>query len=357
MSNLHVDKNLVIDVNIKSDDLVWHNALNAPLEVFGVEFSDGLYRRMPGYVAKSVSEKVYVLHSNTSGGRIRFRTDSPSIAVFVRYTSIYRSSHFPLLGSAGLDLYVKGEGDAVEHYEASFMPPYDMEDHYASRYDFMDGTAMREVTVNMPLYSDVSEILIGVVEGSELLPPLPYTSDKKIVYYGNSITQGACASRPGNAFPTYASRAVGCDFINLGFSGSGRAEDEIAEYIAGLDMQIFVYDYDHNAPNPEYLLATHEKMFLKIREKHPKIPVVMLTRTSFKTGDKDRNARFEIIRKTYDNAVARGDENVYLIDGREVFGELWGEATVERLHPGDLGQILIGRALVPVLQKILGDFK
>ena len=60
MSNLHVDKNLVIDVNIKSDDLVWHNALNAPLEVFGVEFSDGLYRRMPKNVAKSVSEKTVI---------------------------------------------------------------------------------------------------------------------------------------------------------------------------------------------------------------------------------------------------------------------------------------------------------
>ena len=121
-----------------------------------------------------------------------------------------------------------------------------------------------------------------------------------MVFYGHSITQGACATRPGNAYPSILSRKYGFDFINLGFSGSAKGEDAMAEYIASLDMGAFVYDYDHNAPNAEQLLKTHEKMFKTIRKAHPSMPIVIMSTTTNEPFINEVALRRAVIYKTYD---------------------------------------------------------
>ena len=73
------------------------------------------------------------------------------------------------------------------------------------------------------------------------------------------------------------SRALDCDYVNLGFWGNAKGEEEMANYIATLKMSAFVYDYDYNAPSAEHLQATHEKMFKIIREKQPNLPIVILS--------------------------------------------------------------------------------
>lgn len=357
--NYHADKNFIVEADIKRDELLWRNARSAPFVISGVYYDGGKFRRLPEEVARETSEKVLWLHANTSGGRIRFKTDSDVIAIDAKYSYVCRFSHFAMTGSAGFDLYVKEEGDACERYVRSYRPPNDLSEGYVSR-AVLDERKMREITINMPLYSDLTDIEIGISEGCVLLAPDGFRAPLPIVYYGNSITQGACASRPGNAFSAYAARQVGCDHINLGFSGAGCAEIPIAEYVASLDMQIFVCDYDHNAPSPEYLAETHERLFKIFRAKHPTTPVVLMTRTSFGSSSatlaqciKSRERRLEIIKQTYDNAIAAGDENVYFLDGSKIYGDLVGEATVEGIHPNDLGHVLIGKALAPVLEDIL----
>jgi hypothetical protein len=100
-------------------------------------------------------------------------------------------------------------------------------------------------------------LYIGLQEGAKVEGGLKYRSELPVYYYGSSITQGACSSRPGNAYQSIISRRQNLDFVNLGFSGSGRAEEIIANYMAEQKMLAFVCDYDHNAPNPEYLNDTH----------------------------------------------------------------------------------------------------
>lgn len=65
------------------------------------------------------------------------------------------------------------------------------------------------------------------------------------------------------------------DFINLGFSGNAKGEQEMTDYIKKLDMSVFVMDYDANAPTPEHLEATHKKMFKGIREVQPDLPIIL----------------------------------------------------------------------------------
>ena len=349
--DFHPDENLLVEKEIKRDDLVWRNARSAPFLISGVYYDGGKFRRLPEEVAMATSSAVHFLHANTSGGRIRFKTNSRFVAINAKYSYVCRFAHFSLTGSAGFDLYAKDEGEDIESFRADYSPPYDMTDGYESRFE-MDDERMREITINMPLYSDITDVEIGLSEGAVLLAPEPYRAPKPIVYYGNSITQGACASRPGNGFAAYAARQVGCDHINLGFSGSGRGELAIAEYIASLDMSLFVLDYDHNAPTPEFLEETHENFFKIVRKAHPSLPIIMISRPVYYPKP-DEIVRRDIVKKTYENAVAAGDKNVYFIDGTTLLEECKNHGTVDGIHPTDYGFACMAKKICPVIKEIL----
>jgi hypothetical protein len=144
-------------------------------------------------------------------------------------------------------------------------------------------------------------------------------------------------------------RAVDAPQINLGFSGNAKGEIALAEAIAGLDLAAFVYDYDYNAPSATHLARTHEPFFLKIREKNPALPIIMMSKCSGPDAK-----RRDIIKNTYQNAIDRGDRNVYFIDGSELFGEPGKDyCTVDGCHPNDLGFYQMYLRVLPVLRQAL----
>ena len=139
----------------------------------------------------------------------------------------------------------------------------------------------------------------------------------------------------------------------MGFSGSARGELEMADYLSALPMSVLVYDYDHNAPDADWLARTHEAFFRRIRANRPTLPVVMLTRPDF-DFDPASPARREVIRRTFENARASGDKNVYFIDGETLFGAAERQfCTVDGCHPNDLGFYRMADAVEPVLREIL----
>ena len=343
-----IDTNFKVETKLDIQNIRFYNARNFPFQIHGVFYEGGVFRRMPAQIAKSVSEGVDTLHVHTAGGRVRFKTDSPYVAIHAKMPAIGKMPHFALTGSAGFDIY------ADDHYVNTFVPPFDLEnfvDGYESVVRFQS-TKMREITINFPLYSSVAELFIGIQEESALDAPRPYGRELPIVFYGSSITQGGCASRPGMSYQSIVSRRMDADFINLGFSGNAKGEDEIADYISNLEMSCFVYDYDHNAPTPEHLANTHEKMFLKVRQNHPKIPIVMMSRPKYHLTEEEEK-RLQVIRTTYENAVSRGDENVYLLDGRQLMELAGDEGTVDNCHPNDLGFASIAKCVGDLLEEVI----
>lgn len=345
-----IDPNFKIDTKIAQADLHFYDPRQTPFQICGVFYENGKFRRMPESVAEATSPGVLRLHSQTAGGRIRFQTDSPYVAIHAKMSGIGRMSHFPMTGTAGFDLYAAWEGQP-ERYMGTYAPPLDIVDGYESIIRF-NSVKMREITVNMPLYSGVDEVYIGLQEGTTVLPPKAYKPLKPIVYYGSSITQGGCASRPGNAYESVIARRLDADYVNLGFSGNAKGEQTIADYIAGLNMSVFVYDYDHNAPTPEHLQATHEKMFLTIRKAHPDIPVVMMSRPRAYLNAEDQR-RLEVITATYENAQNREDRNVYLLTGPELMRDAGCDGTVDGTHPTDFGFASMARVLGDLLEKLV----
>ncbi len=341
-----VDKNMIVESVISKDGMSFYDVMCEPFSVHGVWWDTDRFYRVPRRVAATVSKNIEQKCDQTAGGRVRFKTNSPGVAIIAELHNTEQVAVMTPLSTMGFDLYADGV------FVHSFVPPYSQKDGLFESKINVGGHTEKEILIHFPLYSGVKRLRIGVADGSTLSPAEPYKYEKPVVYYGSSITNGAAASRPGMAYEAIIARRLGTDFHNLGFGGSAKGEAEIAEYVASLDMCAFVYDYDHNAPNVEHLLATHERMFKMFRAKHPTTPVILVSRPQYNRTE-DCRRRFEVIKQTYENARAAGDENVYLVCGSDLFDGLAADFTVDGVHPTDLGFYYMAQGLCPVLERAL----
>lgn len=346
-----IDKNLAVSSDLPMKDIVWLDSKDAPIKICGlavVEHGKN-FLRMPEDKAKEVSKSVEWLNTNTAGGRIRFATNSPYIAIRAVMPDNTPMAHITMLGQSGFDLYVTIDGK--ERYVNSFVPGN--RNHGYVSWKNTDGK-MHTYTINMPLYDPVEEVYIGLSASSEICEPEDYKYTQPVLYYGSSITQGGCASRPGNAYQAMISRMLSCDFINLGFSGSCHGEPAIAKYLASLDPSVFVYDYDHNAQTPEDLEATNYPLYEVFRAAHPDTPVIFVSRPDYHPDIEYDVLRREVVLNSYKKAIANGDKNVYFVDGATIFdGELSDSCTVDDCHPNDLGFFRMAQAIGKAVKEVL----
>ena len=348
-----LDKNM-LPTAVDRKGLVYYDAESEPFRIYGIWRQNGAFARIPSKVC-AVFDKTLAPEdrekeehrSSTAGGRIRFITDSPYVAVNVLLEDVYMYFTMSITGTCGLDLYADGE------FVGSYRPPLSQKDGYfEALVDIGGERRKRVITLNLPLYCNVEKIYIGLDENATIERAPDYKYEKPVVFYGSSITHGACASRPGMNYPAQIGRLLDCNHHNLGFGGCAKAEPEVAEYIAGLDMSVFVYDYDHNAPDAQYLKETHERMFKTVRDKNPELPIVMIS-APYPNPSSNWIERREIIRETYEKALAAGDKNVYFISGTTLFPELGADFTPDGTHPSDLGYYYMARRIAPVISKIL----
>ncbi len=108
MNISEIDKNFALNA-IQEKDVVWKNALDRPFSLHGVFYDETAecYARMPDEIARQVSDGVRGLSTHTAGGRIRFITDSPYVAVKAVVPSGSVMSNMPITGSHGFALYQK----------------------------------------------------------------------------------------------------------------------------------------------------------------------------------------------------------------------------------------------------------
>ena len=343
MNITELDQNFLVDCNIKENTKLY-NVKEPPFKIYGL-YSTNPFLRLDNEVAKATSNGVYYFNHTPAGGRIRFKTDSTYIGLFVK-TKDYRteSGHVIPLLSIGLDMYIKKDGKYF--YTDSFVPNagvsksidenIEKNGGYISARN-LPGTGMKDITINMPAFRTIDDIFVFLDEDAKIEEGNTYTHTTPVVFYGSSITHGGCASRPGMTYPNIISRHLDTDIINLGFSGNAKGEEVIAKYISDLDMSVFVLDYDHNAPNVEHLKNTHERFFNIVREKKPSLPIIMVSRPK-KYLTPDEIERKQIIWSTYKNALDKGDKNVYFIDGSEMFNVSDGDDfTIDGCHPTDSG--------------------
>lgn len=354
-SYINVDPNMIVNSTIGDVEIVWHDVRQPPFCLYGFyePLSEPIFRRVPADIAEATSEGVSKLCQESAGGRVRFSTDSPYIAIRAKFRAVGRSSHLTLVSTSGFDLYVDGEFGS--RFIKEFRMPYDMTDSYEQIVQLGEGN-MCAFTINFPVHAVVESLQIGLKPDAALGEGKPYREGKPVVIYGSSIVHGTAASRPGLIYPTIISRELNIDVQNLGFSGKAKAEPAIARWMATLPMSIFVCDYDHNAPNPEYLAETHYPLYEIIRKKNPDLPYVMITRPNYWTCPKHQEAilrRRDIIMSSYLKARQSGDKNVYFIDGLDFWvSPHTYDFAMDGVHPNDAGFIRMADSIGTVLRHI-----
>ena len=99
----NIDRNLAVSGTINGVNLKFYNARRSPFCIYGF-LSDNdpeRFRRIPYEVAERVNPGVLGLHANTSGGRVRFQTNSACVAIQAIMPGKCLMPHMPFLGSAG----------------------------------------------------------------------------------------------------------------------------------------------------------------------------------------------------------------------------------------------------------------
>lgn len=339
-----------------SDSIQWHDIRNLTVE--GQCFSDvaGPFDRLPARARGKVREPVWELSRHSAGLCARFVTSATTI--HVRWSLLHESlamPHMPATGVSGLDLYVRND-QGTWVWAACGRP----EKHPENAQQLIAGlpAGRREFLLYLPLYNGVTRVELGIPEESpcDPGPARPADSGRPVIFYGTSITQGGCASRPGMAHVALLGRWLDREAINLGFSGNGTMDPEIGEYMAEVDAAAYVIDCLPNM-QPDAVTTRTIPLVRILRAKRPDAPVILVedrtaTNAHLLPGTRQlHHDRRLALRRAYAQLVNAGDSNLHYQSGADLLGCDF-EGTVDGSHPTDLGFVRQARCLLPLLQQV-----
>lgn len=334
----------------------WFDALDIGLEGQGWTGFAHPYDRLPAEAEGKVPAGVWKLSRHAAGLSVGFVTDSPTVAVrwSLRLEEL-AMNHMAATGVSGVDLYVRRGG--VWRWVATGRPEKVRGNEKTLVSNAPRGT--NEYRMYLPLYNAVDSVEIGVKPGSRLTkaPGYPAGRDKPMLFWGTSILQGGCASRPGMAYPAIIGRWLDRPAINLGFSGQGKMDPEVTSLVARVDASVFVIDC---APNmtKDLVAERTEPLVRALRAAHPETPIVLVENIVYQQAwfladsaksYKDKN---DALRAAFRRLERAGLGNLYYIPGDNLLGAD-SEATVDGTHPTDLGFLRMAEAITPFLRKIL----
>ncbi len=281
------------------------------------------------------------------GARMGFRTSATEFKLIIDFETLTPDVGMSIYSCQSALIYA---GDRQQPRYLGMCRPVNYQTKHCEATFRKGNNEIEDILIWLPRNEIIADIRLEIPDDAIIGLPTPYKYSTPIVYYGSSITEGGCAYNINAGYNAIISQHLDVDYYNLGFSGSARGELAVADFINSIDMSIFVYDYDHNAPTVEHLANTHEPFFKRIREMHPTLPIIMMTRPAINYGE-DEKKRREIVLTTYHNALEVGDKNVYFIDGELFFGEKDRHlCTADGVHPNEEWQ---ETRLVPMVKAFL----
>lgn len=301
---------------------------------------------------------VWGLSRHSAGMAVRFGTDATTLRARWALTSVNLGMpHMPPTGVSGLDLYVREAGGGWRWLAVG--QPRE-QTNTTTLVAGMPG-GWREFLLYLPLYNGTRFLEVGVPDGASVAPGRPWGSGerKPVLFYGTSITHGACASRPGMTHVALLGRRFQFPTLNLGFSGSGRMEPVMAEYLAELDPSVYVLDC---LPNMKAAEVTERvaPFVRRLREARPMTPIVLVEDRFYPDGfllESRRRHNLEnhaALRAAYRGLRREGVRRLYYVKAEDLLGAD-GEGTVDASHPTDLGFVrqaeVLGRTLRPLLRR------
>ena len=286
-------------IQLQAQQMTYHDASCFPLLGKATQDTGARYERLPDSLKNISRPPLWNLSRNSAGMAIRFRSNSTRIAL--KWENLFNNhmNHMTDVGIKGLDLYC-WEENGQWRFVNSARP--NGKTNQATVIANMQPKE-REYMLYLPLYDGLVSLSIGVDSLSSIdQPQINYPiREKPIVFYGTSILQGGCASRPGMAHTNIISRRLNRECINLGFSGNGQLDLEVARVMA----------------------EAHE-----------------VTRKN------------QTLNEIFNSLKKKGEKDIYLIHSEKMIGED-GEATVDGIHFTDLGMMRYANLITPFIKKMI----
>lgn len=362
---MHIDKNIMGNKNVLFVFLLliavesaaqwnWYNPQSGPfVQNQGWNEDGGNYRRLPLRAKGKVRDDVWSLACESAGLAVRFKTDAEDIKVRYKVSGGYSMPHMPATGVSGVDLYRNADqGFCFGNYSFGDTISYD--------YHVDCGPEMakeQEYTLYLPLYNGVDYLEIGVPD-SNIFSFIPAASHKPIVLYGTSIAQGACASRPGMAWGNIVGRLSGLPLVNLGFSGNGKLEKEVIDFINEQDAAVYIVDCVPNLTDrgEAEIKELVKRAVEQIREKHD-APILLVEQAGYSNGVTNQG-KYEAYThanaaqaQAYEELKREGVKNLFYLSKDEL--DFHPDSWVDYVHPSDLGMARQAAAVEKKLRKII----
>jgi hypothetical protein len=242
------------------------------------------------------------------------------------------------------------------------------------------GESMKEIEIWLPAGALVE--IRSISANNEILPPTQ-SENKKWVHYGSSISQCAETERPLDIWSVHASRLLGLDIRNLGLAGEAHLDGFVARTIADLPADFISLKLGINVVNGDsmrertFIPAVHN--FLDtIREKKAKTPILVISPIICPfhevnpgptlIGDSGLTSmnrphalaagalNLPKIRTILERIVhERDDQNLYFLNGLELFNENDLHLMPDLLHPNSQGYRLMGERFAALRGQFISE--
>ena len=308
------------------------------------KYPQDVQKEMERYGDLAVHEMA-TLNSSACGTRLRISTNSKILVFKIRLKRKWEYQKMTNWNASGFDVYALKDN---KYLHRTVFGPASGHDIFSEVINVPDNG---KVCIFLPNYNTIEEMHIGIEKGCEIANfDYPEENNLPIIFYGNSVTQGAAASRSGNAFPNVVSKKLNRNIINLSCSSCCRGTVAMANLIGETNCYAIVIDYTRNAHSTEVFSISHERFYKKIREYHPNVPIILLTSECF-NGWRVYDDFDEIVKRTYDNAIKQ-NENTLLLDQRKLFSEdEYDYVTIDSSHYTDYGMFKVADKICELLGK------
>ncbi|MHC2066459.1 SGNH/GDSL hydrolase family protein [Bremerella sp. T1] len=341
---------------LAQDDVTWHDVTTWGVEgrILPDQERARWFDRLPASAEGKVTPAVWSLSRDSAGMVVRFKSDATDFWIDYKLKDGgIAMPHMPATGVSGVDLYAKDDAGKWK-WVAVTKPTAQV-----VKTKWIGGLAPgeREYAAFLPLYNGIDYLKIGVKPEVKLEGLAP--RKKPIVFYGTSITHGACASRPGMVHTAILGRWFDRPVVNLGFSGNGKMHEEVADYLVQVDAAVYVVDCLPNM-GPSDVETRCVPLVQQIRAAKPDTPII-LVEDRRNTNDwillarsKHHTANHAALKAAYKQLTDAGVTNLYYIEGDNLYGDDTEGAT-DASHASDLGFMRQAEIFKPVLEKALSS--